>query len=227
MQRGASQAQLRRAYLRQLVTAHPDKGGQPERFQQLQAAFAVLSDPAERRIYDEKLERVHGGSNGSSAATASADSSCSCSRGGGVTAVVHGQTQGGGQQPPGPDEQPAGACPAARSGSALEEASADIRALQQAAGASSGSSCSSGGPAASGRLAEAYLRRAGLRREAGQLHHALFDAEEALRLQPDLEKAAELVAALQAALQLPQAAAAQGEEDQHHPGEDQLDDEPL
>ena len=229
VQRGASQAQLRRAYLRQLVTAHPDKGGQPERFQQLQAAFAVLSDPVERRIYDEKLERVLGSSCGNSAAMGS--TARSCSRGGGLTAVVHGQTQGSGQQPASPAAQPAAAaaaCPAASSGSAFEKASADIRALQQAASASGGTG-GSGDPAASGRLAEAYLRRAGLRREAGRLHHALFDAEEAIRLQPNLPGAAGLVASLQAALLLPQAAtaAAQGEEDGQLARDEGLDAEPF
>jgi hypothetical protein len=142
-----------------------------------------------------------------------------------LTAVVHGQTQGSGQQPASPAAQPAAACPAASSGSAFEKASADIRALQQAASASGGT----GDPAASGRLAEAYLRRAGLRREAGRLHHALFDAEEAIRLQPNLPGAAGLVASLQAALLLPQAAtaAAQGEEDGQLARDEGLDAEPF
>ena len=232
VQHSASQAQLRRAYLRQLVTVHPDKGGQPEQFQQLQAAFAVLSDPAERRIYDEKLERVHGGG----AAMGSTAGSCSCSRAGGARAVVHGQTLGSGQQPPGPAAPPAaaaaaGACPASSSSSAVEEASTEIQALQEAAGASSSSG---GDPAARGWLAAAYLRRAGLRREAGQLHHALFDAEEACRLQPDLCEAADVAAALQAVFVMPQeaalaaaAAAGQGEEDQQQAREEELDGEPF
>lgn len=196
MDRRANQAQIRRAYLQLLVTAHPDKGGAPERFQQLQAAYALLSDPTERLIYDEKMERLHGFSNSSSAgnATGSGGQGCSLQRTGGVTALVHGQTQGSRQQPPEAQQAmvPAG------SSRELQEASAEIWSLQQAIS-------SSGGTPDYSELAEAHLQRAVLYQAAGQLHHALFDAEEALALTPDNtqcgRKAAALVSALQQALQ--------------------------
>lgn len=171
----ASTADIRRAYRRRLVETHPDKGGDPAAFQALQAAFAVLADPQERLVYDERLERAAGG--GASA----------------VTAVVHGQTQGRAperEQWPGGTPQ-RGACAGQPPGSCseLQAATAAIRELQGSGGGSGR------GPA----LAAAHLRRAALHQAAGALHHALFDAEEALRVQSDCGEAAALVGALLAA----------------------------
>ena len=41
------------AYKKNLLRAHPDKGGSQENFIQLQNAYKVLIDPTKRRIYDE------------------------------------------------------------------------------------------------------------------------------------------------------------------------------
>lgn len=188
VERGASAADVRRAYRRALVTAHPDKGGPRERFERLQAAFAVLSDPAERLIYDERLDRERGaGGHGSSrgievAAAAGARVQRATA---GVTAVVHGQAQGASQQALQPLQPPQRRQQAASCNSQLAAATAAIQELLQAGAAQPTS------PAAV-PLAVAYAARAELRRAAGQLHHALFDAEEALRLHPGLGSAASL-----------------------------------
>lgn len=176
------------------MAAHPDKGGDPEQFRQLKDAYAQLSDPTERLIYDEKLERMHGSSGGETAAGVAGAGPAGqawCRRAGGVTAVVHGQTQGAPPQDPGVP-QAAAACPAAavgvggRGGSELSGLQQATAAIQQLLAAS----------ASAAQLAQAHLRRAEAHRAAGQLHHALFDAEEALLLQPHLPQAAALLAAL-------------------------------
>ena len=63
---GASTDELRKAYRRAALRWHPDKHAQAdgaqqaeaaERFKQVQAAWAVLSDAELRAAYDEELER--------------------------------------------------------------------------------------------------------------------------------------------------------------------------
>jgi hypothetical protein len=51
----ASAAELRRAYLDRARQHHPDAGGRPEAMTAVNEAWAVLSDPVRRRVYD--LER--------------------------------------------------------------------------------------------------------------------------------------------------------------------------
>lgn len=50
--RDASAAELRRAYRRQVQVAHPDAGGDPARFREVQEAWEVLSDARGRAAYD-------------------------------------------------------------------------------------------------------------------------------------------------------------------------------
>lgn len=183
MARDASPADLRRAYRRRLVAAHPDKGGDPDSFRALQAAYAVLSDTSERLIYDEQLDRRLGGLDGSSVAGSGSKGAA------GVTAVVHGQTEGhrlSRLQPPCTAHEAGRGNQGAHCGAEVQAATAAIQALQ-------------GGSGSCADLAAAHLQRARLHRAAGQLHHALFDAEEALRLQPEEEQAAALAAELAAA----------------------------
>lgn len=50
--RSASQEDIKRAFRRLASQHHPDKGGDKERFQEIQQAYAVLGDEAKRREYD-------------------------------------------------------------------------------------------------------------------------------------------------------------------------------
>ncbi|KAL4857029.1 DnaJ [Chlorella vulgaris] len=204
VERDASQVEIRRAYRRLLVVAHPDKGGDPEHFQQLKAAFTQLSDAGERLIYDEKLERIcYAGAGGPGVAPPLgqfAGVQAWCRQGNGVVAVVHGQTQGRPQQQQSHMPCTASSKPASAGSDGNDEvlrATAAFRAL--AAGGSSSSSSSS--------LAAAHLARAQLHMAAGQLHHAIFDAEEAAQLHPEQAAAAALVAELRQRLERSQQAA--------------------
>lgn len=50
--RTASPEEIKRAYRRLASQHHPDKGGDTQRFQAIQQAYDVLSDPAQRQMYD-------------------------------------------------------------------------------------------------------------------------------------------------------------------------------
>lgn len=52
LEKGASEAEIRKAYKKQALAKHPDRGGNKEEFQKLQAAYEVLSDPGKRAHYD-------------------------------------------------------------------------------------------------------------------------------------------------------------------------------
>eukprot|EP00930_Biecheleria_cincta_P054819 TRINITY_DN41219_c0_g1_i1.p1 TRINITY_DN41219_c0_g1~~TRINITY_DN41219_c0_g1_i1.p1 ORF type:complete len:929 (-),score=144.27 TRINITY_DN41219_c0_g1_i1:78-2660(-) len=56
--RAARMAQIRTAYRKRALATHPDKGGKPEDFRQVVAAFEVLSDQEQRQAYDEELKRT-------------------------------------------------------------------------------------------------------------------------------------------------------------------------
>jgi len=49
----ASADEIRKAYRKKVVKAHPDKGGDVEEFKKLQAAYEVLSNPEKREMYDQ------------------------------------------------------------------------------------------------------------------------------------------------------------------------------
>lgn len=221
VQRVASAAEIRRAYRRALVAAHPDKGGARERFERLQSAYAVLSDRAERIIYDEKLNRgLAAGQDGSSCAevvqtAAGAQVQRAAT---GVTAVVHGQTQGAAQRPVQPLQPPRCRQQATPCDSQLAAATATIQALLALGTSQPGST-------AALSLGEAYASRAQLRRAAGQLHHAMFDAEEALRLHPGLDAAAALLRELAAAIDAAEASGAGGHADSDSSRSSGSDDE--
>lgn len=50
--RNATEADIKKAYRKLASKHHPDKGGDNAKFQEIQAAYAVLSDPAKRAEYD-------------------------------------------------------------------------------------------------------------------------------------------------------------------------------
>ncbi len=52
VKRDASQDDIKRAFRRLASQHHPDKGGDTERFQEIQEAYATLSDEQRRREYD-------------------------------------------------------------------------------------------------------------------------------------------------------------------------------
>lgn len=52
-----SDAELRAAYKKRALEEHPDKGGDQDRFDELQHAFSVLSDEARRDAYDVELSK--------------------------------------------------------------------------------------------------------------------------------------------------------------------------
>jgi DnaJ family protein A protein 2 len=49
----AGQDDIKKQYRKKVIKLHPDKGGDPEEFKKLQAAYEVLSNPEKREIYDK------------------------------------------------------------------------------------------------------------------------------------------------------------------------------
>lgn len=50
--RNASEADIKQAYRKLAMRHHPDRGGDQEKFKQIQEAYATLSDPDKRQQYD-------------------------------------------------------------------------------------------------------------------------------------------------------------------------------
>ena len=50
--RGADAAEIKKAYRKASLTHHPDKGGDPEKFKEIQHAYEVLSDEKRKAHYD-------------------------------------------------------------------------------------------------------------------------------------------------------------------------------
>jgi curved DNA-binding protein len=53
VKRSASADELKTAYKRQAMKNHPDKGGDPEKFKQINEAYQALSDPQQKQMYDQ------------------------------------------------------------------------------------------------------------------------------------------------------------------------------
>lgn len=64
LQKGASEAEIKKAYKKQALSKHPDRGGDKEEFQKLQAAYEVLSDPGKRAHYDATGQMPDAGDGG-------------------------------------------------------------------------------------------------------------------------------------------------------------------
>lgn len=65
--KGASDEDIKRAYRKLASQHHPDKGGDTRRFQEIQTAYDILSDPQKRAQHDNPNPFQHfaGGQNGS------------------------------------------------------------------------------------------------------------------------------------------------------------------
>ena len=50
--KSATPEEIKKAYRKQASAWHPDKGGDTEKFQEIQAAYATLSDENKRAEYD-------------------------------------------------------------------------------------------------------------------------------------------------------------------------------
>lgn len=57
VQRDASQTEIKKAYRKLASKHHPDKGGDKEKFQEIQAAYNTLSDEQKRAEYDSPQQR--------------------------------------------------------------------------------------------------------------------------------------------------------------------------
>ena len=57
--RQAAPDEIKRAYRRMASQHHPDKGGDTTRFQEIEEAYRVLSDPDQRSAYDNPRPNVH------------------------------------------------------------------------------------------------------------------------------------------------------------------------
>lgn len=53
LKRGASSAEIKAAYRRLAQKYHPDKGGDQERFKEINEAYQVLSNPQKKAAYDQ------------------------------------------------------------------------------------------------------------------------------------------------------------------------------
>lgn len=61
----ADVAAIKKAYRKQALAHHPDRGGDQEKFKEIGKAYEVLSDPEKRKIYDEMGEEgLEGGGGG-------------------------------------------------------------------------------------------------------------------------------------------------------------------
>ena len=51
--KGAGAAEIKKAYRKKALKEHPDKGGDPDKFKEITAAYEILSDRDKREIYDK------------------------------------------------------------------------------------------------------------------------------------------------------------------------------
>ena len=70
VERTATETELKKAFRKASMKHHPDKGGDAEKFKEINEAYDALKDPEKRRIYDqygeEALKEGGGGSSGAS-----------------------------------------------------------------------------------------------------------------------------------------------------------------
>lgn len=63
--KGASDAEIKRAYRKMAGQHHPDKGGDTIKFQEIQSAYETLTDPQKRQQHDNSFHHTQAGPNGS------------------------------------------------------------------------------------------------------------------------------------------------------------------
>jgi len=51
--KNASADEIKKAFRKKALKAHPDKGGDPEHFKEISMAYEALSDPEKRKLYDK------------------------------------------------------------------------------------------------------------------------------------------------------------------------------
>jgi DnaJ family protein A protein 2 len=56
VEKTASRNEIRKAHQKMDRLHHPDRGGDPEQFKEIQSAYEILNDPEKRRTYDETGE---------------------------------------------------------------------------------------------------------------------------------------------------------------------------
>lgn len=173
----ADQRDIRKAYLKKVVSEHPDKGGSANSFEILQNAYHVLSDPEERSAYDDKRvsgqrdtrlgqeEGLHPNGTTTSAYYTEKD---------GVRVEYHGQRRKS-VRPGRKTEVCAGQGKeeAVQFSSAIEERKREYHQNPT-------------DPMRINNLAMAYVDRARYHAESGRYHHAVFDVQEAEHVSPGI-----------------------------------------
>ena len=64
VERTATDSEIKKAYRKQSLLHHPDKGGTEEKFKQVNEAYSVLSDPNKRQRYDLGEDDIEMGGGG-------------------------------------------------------------------------------------------------------------------------------------------------------------------
>jgi curved DNA-binding protein CbpA len=179
----ATHKDIRKAYLKKIVSEHPDKGGSKEIFERIQRAYCTLSNYEERAIYDER----RGASQRNDFQAVPIDPNTAPRTyfsGDGIKVEVHGQTQ-------------------------VSKDERYFRMKGTSVGQETGT-CSNGNLSvlnsaicqgkkhfrdsplsltARRHLEDAYLNRSKYYQTIGKLHHARFDVEEVLSLCPEHKEA--------------------------------------
>lgn len=73
IEKGADAGEIKKAFRKQAMQHHPDKGGDPEKFKEISKAYEILSDPDKKAIYDEAGEEGLEGSGGGGGGNGMAD----------------------------------------------------------------------------------------------------------------------------------------------------------